>query len=275
MRLIWKVIFIALTAIPLIAGLFYSLLYSFGLAGVLSEGFTLDHWSTLFQSTEILRSIGYTVFLVSVPIIVTPIVSVLLSYAWYKRQIKISRAFMVPMAMAPLVAAFAISQWLSPTGFLSRLAYQWGWITEIQQFPRLVNDSGSVAILATHIFLLMPILSLLMYNVAIKERMTDLEHAAQGLGSAPAQFLRKIYVPIVLLKSMPVLILYAIFIFGTYEIPLLLGRQDPRAVTLFITDKLTRFNLGDIPQAHVMILLYAILVALGGFMVLRKRSASW
>ena len=68
--------------------------------------------------------------------------------------------------------------------------------------------------------------------------------------------------PIVIKKSFHVMVLYGVFLFGAYEIPLLLGRQSPQVITLFITDKLSRFNLLDIPQGHVMILLYLCVVGL-------------
>jgi putative spermidine/putrescine transport system permease protein len=271
----WKLLYLLATAVPLIAGLGYSFLYSVGLTGALGSGFTFEHWNEIFKSGEIITSLIYTLLLSVVSISLGTFGAGLIAYGWYKEKIRISRAFMLPMAMAPVVAAFAMNVLLSPSGFFSRMVFQLGLISDIQEFPRMVNDRWSVAIVLTHIFLMLPILSILMYNVARKERMNELEESAVSLGAGQGQFLRSVFLPLVIRKSLPVLVLYAVFVFGTYEIPLVLGRQSPRAVTVFITDKLTRFNLLDIPQGHVMILIYALLVGGIAALLVRKQTSLW
>ncbi|MEL4383052.1 hypothetical protein ABTD98_20125, partial [Acinetobacter baumannii] len=46
--------------IPLVAGLGYALLYSFGLVGVLNHGFTLQYWKQAFADQAITISFLYS-----------------------------------------------------------------------------------------------------------------------------------------------------------------------------------------------------------------------
>jgi putative spermidine/putrescine transport system permease protein len=102
--------------------------------------------------------------------------------------------------------------------------------------------------------------------------MPALRRAADALGSSRAQFARRIYAPLLLRRSLPLLLLYAVYIFGTYEIPLLLGRSSPRVVTIFVTEQLQRFDLSNIPLGHAMAVLYTALVAVLLALLLSRRT---
>jgi len=54
--------------------------------------------------------------------------------------------------------------------------------------------------------------------------------------------------------------LYGLFLVGAYEVPLLLGRQSPRMLSVLIAQKFRRFDLLELPQAYVLTCLYAIIV---------------
>jgi putative spermidine/putrescine transport system permease protein len=84
--------------------------------------------------------------------------------------------------------------------------------------------------------------------------------------------LRFIYIPLLILKVRNIILLYAIFLLGTFEVALLLGRSQPRTISIYITEKLTKFNLQDIPLGHSMAVLYLILVFALISILLRKRK---
>jgi putative spermidine/putrescine transport system permease protein len=58
---------------------------------------------------------------------------------------------------------------------------------------------------------------------------------------------------------------------GTYEIPLLLGRQSPSMLSVLVIRKLQRFNLADIPQAYAISVIYIILVSIILMLVYRSQ----
>jgi putative spermidine/putrescine transport system permease protein len=102
------------------------------------------------------------------------------------------------------------------------------------------------------------------------EGMADLRRVARSLGSGRLAFARRVFVPVIWRRAGGFVLLYGIYLFGTYEVPLLLGRADPRAVTVFITDQLTRFDLQNIPLAHAAATAYALVVILAVWRLLTR-----
>jgi len=291
--LLW--IYGILTVLPLLAGWLYSLAYSTGLAGhaalravgqpAVDSGvlagkplLDLDAWQRLLspaaQGGEAWQTLTYTFGLSAVSIGFIIFIALPLSYAFVfgRRSSSLQGWLFLPLTMPPVVAAFAFLALLSPSGVLSRGAYALGLSTGIDDFPRLVNDALSTGIIATQVFLLTPFFTLVFINQARQENMPALRLAADALGSKRAQFARRIYAPLLLRRSLPLLLLYAVYLFGTYEIPLLLGRSSPRAVTVYITEQLQRFDLSNIPLGHAMAVLYTASVAVLLFFVLSRRA---
>ncbi len=267
------VLYVVLTIGPLLLGLGYSLLYSLGLLGLMNDGFTLEHWVRLGESGAWL-SLLYSLVLTVVSLLLVLVLALQLSWwqVFHARARWLYRFLFVPLLFPPLIAGFAWFYLLSPAGILSRLTYQLGLIDSLEAFPRLVNDYWSVGILVTHVFLVFPLFALLFTEQARQERMLELREVALTLGSGQGPFFRRVYLPLLMQKSSPLIWLYAIFLLGTYEVPLLLGRSSPRVVTVFITDKLTRFNLADIPVGHAMAVIYTVLVLVVIRIFIRKEN---
>lgn len=269
-------LYFIVVACPLILGLGYALLYSFGFVGLMNEGFTLTHWARLWQSSDVWKSIGYSAYLTAISLLL--IISLALVFSWQFIQKPISQhwyhVLYLPLMFPPLIATFAWFYLLSPGGILARLAYHFGWIQDVQGFPRWVNDDWSIGILIVHLFLMCPLFILLFLEQSRKERIPDLQKIALSLGSSVFAFFRTIYVPLILQKSRSMLWLYGIFVMGSYEVPLLLGQSSPRTITILITDKMTRFNLADVPVGYAIIVLYSFLViGIVTFFIRRKELA--
>lgn len=114
----------------------------------------------------------------------------------------------------------------------------------------------------TSVLLVFPFFTLFLKNIFDAERLRDYQLIAQSLGAKPSHIFWKINLPLLWQKAKSTLVLYIIFVMGSYEVPLLLGRQNPQMITPRIVDKAQRFNLQDIPQAYVMALIYLCLVLL-------------
>lgn len=265
------ILYVGFLGLPLLAGLMYSLAYSFGLTGILSEGFTSSHWRDLLRDREAWLSLGYSLLLAVLTIFLTLIPALWLSWmAFCSPRIRFRKWLLLPMAFPPLIGAFAWYQILSPSGMLSRLAYALGWVGSLEGFPRLVNDSQGMGMMITHVFLIFPLFSFLFMYQADKEKIADLWSICQALGCHRKQFLARVFVPLLLKKSMMLIRLYLIFLIGTYEVAILLGKTSPRVVTLYITEKLSGFDLEAVPVGHAMLVLYIILVGMIAFGRIRK-----
>lgn len=257
----WMLAYAAVLVLPLALGLGYSLAYSFGLIGLLSDGFSLEAWQRLLQG-DALDAFLYTLALTALSLALA--LGFAYSVAWWMLfrpgAVRLHPWLFVPLTLAPVVAAFAAFAWLNPAGLLSRLTYALGLHGGVQEFPRLVQDAGSVGILVVHTLLVGPVLAIVFRQQAKAERMEALRQTARSLGASDAVVFFRIFMPALWRRSGAFVLLYGIYLFGTYEVPLLLGRSQPRVMTVYITDQLTRFDLGNLPLAHAAASAYALLV---------------
>ena len=254
--------FIGVTVVPLALGAIYALLYSFGIVGALSSGFTTSHWKAVFADTEFLRSIGYSVYIASTSILLAAIIAMILVIGYTKHLKKgpLSYAIYFPLAIPSAVAAFFSFQLLSGAGLLSRLFYNIGITSSIESFPTLINDAYGLGIIVTHVMMAFPFFTLVFFNVYKSKKIYELARLAETLGASSAVIINKVKFPILLKGGIPTILLFFVFVLGSYEVPLLLGRQNPQMVTILTLRKLRRFDLAVIPQAYVIALLYLTLV---------------
>jgi len=253
-------LFILICAAPLFAGLGYSILYSFGVIGVLNDGFTLQNWGQVFRG-EFIRSIIHSAYIAAASTFFSAGIAFLFLFAgkryWLGRHAY--RSLFLPLTIPPIVSAFVIFQLYSGSGLLSRLAYHTGLLADTSGFPTLVQDPWAIGIIITHIFLVFPFFLLLLLNLYQNEKLDKLETTAGTLGAAKQQIIFRIQLPILLRRMFPILALYFIFFLGAYEIPLILGQSSPQMISVLIVEKLQRFNLADIPVAHAMVVWYSLI----------------
>ena len=273
-RSIGVALFIAATVLPLVLALSYALLYSVGLAGILSEGFTLKHWQKMLPNAEMWRSLGYTLYLTLVSLLPATAMALLLVTRLRRvvSQGRLGYLIYFPLAIPAIVAAFFTLQVLSKTGLFSRILYQSGIIGQLTQFPDLINDQYGFGILFTHWLIATPFLTVMFLGMYDGERLDDLQQISTTLGANRWQSYWKVVIPVLLRKGYPTVVLYGIFIFGAYEIPLLLGRQSPEMISVLTTRKVKEgYDLLQLPEGYVLAVVYSLLMIISVLWLLRKQ----
>lgn len=270
-------LFLLLTVAPLLMGILYALLYSFGIIGLLSEGVTLAYWHQILADAEFWDSLGYTFYIALVTITLT-ITAALGLTLFLKKPLQEGFpgfSLYVPLAFPAIVVAFLVFQLASQSGLLSRIAWQLGWITDTARFPDLVNDPYGIGIIVAHTFMAVPFFGLYFMNLYDGERITEYTQVAKSLGASRTQQLFRIEGPILLRRAFPTIVLYTIFVLGSYEIPLILGQQSPQMMSVLIIRKLRKFNLDTIPEAYVAALLFIAVIILLLIVIFKTRSFSY
>ena len=270
-------LFVLLAVVPLLLGLIYCLLYSLGLIGLVSKGFTLQYWASVFAEGEIWQSLLFSLLIASTSMAVSIICSLALTILFRRefQQSPLSYVIYLPLAIPSMVAGFYSLQLLGKSGLLSRVSYQWGFIPDMEAFPDLTQDSLGIGIIFTHILLAIPFLTILFLNTWYSERLTELYALARTLGGNSQQLAWRLSIPVLLKKNFPTLVLYFIFVLGSYEIPLLLGRESPQMISVLISRKVIRpYDLMDKPEAFFIALIYSLLVLSLTVVILRKRKIS-
>ena len=267
------VLMVALTALPLGLGIGYAAAYSLGLLDLVNPGLTFRHWSRTLAEGEVTISLGYSLYIAAVTMLLTVGLSLglVVGLGAPGRRGAFVGVMYSPLAIPALVAGFYFFQLLSRSGLLSRVAYRLGWVASINDFPDLVQEPYGIGLVAAHAFLATPFFTLLFRNLYIHERGDELQQVARNLGATTWQSVGRVVVPLLLHRATAPLLLYFIFVFSSYEIPLLLGTQSPQMVSVLTVRKLRGFNLADYPEGYVVATLYAGLVL--GLVPLLLRAA--
>jgi putative spermidine/putrescine transport system permease protein len=265
------------TFIPLLTSFGYATLYSFGLAGILRSGFTFSNWVNTVSAIEVISSFAFS-FYIATASIVLAISLALFWAAIFRKELHhrwASIVFYLPLGIPAIVAAFFTFQIFSKSGLLSRILFHSGFITDLQQFPDLIHDEFGIGIIATHVMMAVPFFTILFTNLTESENLDELRRLARTLGASFTQTEFRIAIPILLRKAFSVITLYFIFVLGSYEIPLLLGRQNPQMISVLVIRKLQRFNLLDIPTAYTMAVLYLIVAGFLIILLFRKQKLAY
>lgn len=260
-----------------VAGLTNALLYSVGLAGprlagpqlsgttvpgVSEPGLTLVHWQRLTTETGLIGSLAYSFYIAvaAVGLAVLGALALVLGGQKTVGRWPFPGLLYVPLLFPSVVVGFYLFQLLSQSGWLSRVSFGLGLTSDIEAFPELVQDGAGIGIMLAHVFMAFPFFALLFRSLYADARLADYHSVALTLGATRGQFLRRIAVPILLRRAAPTLILSGVAVVGAYDIPLLLGQTYPQMVSVFITERLQRFDLADLPVGYGAGVVVAVLL---------------
>ncbi|MFN4254374.1 MAG: ABC transporter permease subunit [Saprospiraceae bacterium] len=267
-------VFLALAVLPLAAGLGWASLYSLGLVGGLSAGFTLENWRHTLSDGTFGASLGLSAAVAAVVVGLSAGLAMGLFLA-LKNEISGPKTrfwLHLPLVLPPMVLAFLGFQWLSGSGMATRFLMKIGLVAGIESAPELIHDRMHFGVVAVLVFGLFPLFLLLFSTFYASENLENLSQLARTLGASRGQVGRRVVVPVLLRRAFPNLVLAFIVAFGAFEVPFLLGRQSPQMVSVFIAQKFKRFNLLELPEAYVAAVVYAVVVCALALFFLKPRT---
>lgn len=261
-EILFVAFFILAALFPLAAGLSYALAYSMGIAGALGTGFTLQYWQTVLGHSGFWTSAGLSMAVAAGCVLLSTGLALAIVLTFQRQLVHSRLRFGIywPLAIPPIVAAFWGFQLLGSSGLLARFAAGTGLIQGPEDFPPLINDPGQVGVILVLTMATFPFFTVVAQQFFRSEHIPELMRLARTLGASHRQAVWRIAVPVLLRKLRPVLVLYSVFLFGAYEVPLILGNQSNRMISILIAQKFRRFDLLELPQAYVITVLYALIV---------------
>ncbi len=256
--------FLFFTIVPLVLGLLYAFLYSIGVVGALSSGFSWAHWQAVLSSESFVYSLLTSLLVATVSLSISIFLALFFTIFINQKRIYhssfIIHHFYIPLSIPPIIAAFLTFQFLGSSGMVSRFFHNIGLIANAESFPELVNDKLYIGVVATQVLMSFPFLTLIFLNFYRTNNINALIQVSKTLGAREQQIRWRVTIPVLLQKSRPNIVLLFIVLMSSYEIPLLLGRQSPMMLSVLTGQKFRKFNLADIPQAYVMTVIYALLI---------------
>jgi putative spermidine/putrescine transport system permease protein len=216
--------------------------------------FTLEHFHYVFTKPGFLASLGLTLWVSVISTLLTLAFAVLtaLSLRRMKRfQGLVTYIYQLPLTLPHLVLAAAGLMLLSQSGILARALAGVGWLEQPSQFPELVYDRGGIAIILVYVWKQIPFVGL--FALAVLQSVgEDFEAAARTLGARPSQAIRHVLIPLVAPGLLPSGIIIFAFVFGAFEVPLLLGARYPSMLSVLAYRLYTDVDIMLRPQAMAL-----------------------
>lgn len=258
-------------ALLVVVGLFggavgMALVRSFGLLPGVSgaPGASLEAYRSLFTSPEFGRALALTIHVA----VVSTALSVALGIgaALLLRRVGRGRRlattlFQLNLPIPHVIGAVAILSLLGQSGLLSRIATSTGIIDGPSGFPAVVFDPFAIGIIAQYVWKEVPFVGIVALAI-LHASGNDLDEAARTLGATRGQRFRHVTLPLLLPGVLPAAVIVFAFTFGTFEVPLLLGRSFPALLPVLAHQRYTDVDLAVRPEAM------AIAVVITGIVLL-------
>lgn len=273
--LLWRGVLLLFIAAPVGWATLYALAYSLGGIGRLSSGWTLEHWRLALAEPRIVGAFAYSL---AIAVVVTGLVLLialgsLLLFPSARKSSALLLVMAILMGTPSLVVAQMVANTLGPGGWLSRLSFHAGLVESASDFPPLINDRGSVGLTVAIVLGLLPLTWLYFSQLWGTLRIDRCCHLAQSLGASwwGARF--RVALPMLVLRGKSMMMLLFILTIGSYEVPLLLGRQSPQMFSVATQRLASGFDLALKPQAYVLAILYLVCTSLMLVLYIRGRDS--
>lgn len=263
-----------LVLLPLLCSILYCVAAGFGLFDTAGTGFTLRHYTTLWQRGDLPTSFLFTTTITLLGTAISYAVSLLLalgirsSSAWNG----ISRFLVhIPLPFPHQIAAVFVVLFFAQSGLIARILGAAGIISGQEAFPALVFDNYGIGVLLAYLWKEIPFLTVVILAV-LSGIGGEYEEAARSLGAGRRQRMRYVLLPAVTRGAMPNVILLAAFIFGAFEVPLMVGPLYPPMIAVLTQQRMTPADITQRGEAFALGTIVAGIFALLSllYVVLRR-----
>jgi putative spermidine/putrescine transport system permease protein len=223
---------------------------------------TLEHYRAVLSAPGFLASVGLTFWVALISTVLTICLAIItaLSLRRMRRlQRLVTYLYQVPLTLPHLVLAAAAMMLLSQSGLASRVATAIGLIDTPSGFPELIHDRAGIGIVLVYVWKQVPFVGL--FALAVLQSVgEDYEAAARSLGAKPLQAVRHVLIPLIAPGLLPSGIIIFAFVFGAFEVPLLLGARYPSMLSVLAYRLYTDVDLMLRPQSMALSFVIAVIV---------------
>ena len=214
------------------------------------------------RSAGFLHSLALTLWVSLMTTIVTVILAVLTALVLrraFRGRALLTFLYQFPLTVPHIVVAAGMITLVSQSGLLARISYHLGLISEQAQFPALVHDDWGIGIMLVYLWKQVPFIGLIALAV-LQSVGEDYEELARSLGASGWQRIRHVLFPLMLPGLIPGSVIIFAFVFGSFEVPYLLGESFPTMLSVLSYRLYIDTDLALRPQAMAVSVIIAILV---------------
>lgn len=221
---------------------------------------------TLLTSKSFYASLLHTISIATISTVIATVggvFSALVIRHSAKNSALIRFAYQLPLSVPHLIAAIGFSLLLSQSGLLSRLLYALNILEGTAQFPILTHDTFGVGIIITYIWKELPFIAIITLTT-LQGLGTNYEQVAITLGAKKSIVFKKVLLPLIAPAVIPASIIVFAFIFGSYEVPFILGSSYPSMLSILAYRSFINPDLSMRQLAMALnIIIAGIVIALG------------
>jgi putative spermidine/putrescine transport system permease protein len=246
-----------LLGVPLLAGIGYLVLGASGVVG----GSAPARFGVVFSDPQVWASVGLSLWIAVAGTLLSLIgaLAVVVLFAGRTPLDRLTRSVaLLPLPVPTLAAAVAMLLLLSQSGWLSRVSRTLGMSTQPADFPALIYDPIALGVIAAIVWKELPFLALVGLSLH-SLRGTALADTARTLGATPWQVTRRVTLPLLLRGLAPSAIAVGVFVFGSLELPLVLGPSAPLALPMLLQERRQSLDSALRGDAYLIALLTTVL----------------
>jgi len=225
---------------------------------------TLEHYVNILTDRDFYTSLLLTLYISLSSTALAVVLAIALALVLRQRFAGsrfVTFLFQLPLPVPHLVAAAGFVLLLTQSGLFARFGYHLGWIERPNEFPALVFDRWQIATILVYVWKEIPFIGLVVLAV-LKGIGHEYEEVAQTLGASGWQRFRFVLLPLILPGVLVTSIIVFAFVFGSFEIPLLLGQRYPNVLPVTAYRAYVDPDLNQRPEAMAMGIIITLIVIL-------------
>lgn len=167
--------------------------------------------------------------------------------------------FQLNLPIPHVVAAIGILFLFSQSGLLARFGAEIGLIQFPSEFPVLVRDDRGYGIIMAYIWKEVPFIGVIVLAI-LQSLGEDYEDLARTLGANRWQRFRYVLLPLIMPGLLSASIIVFAFIFGSYEVPAILGVSYPEMLAVMSLDFFRNPDLNARAEGMAMSMIISLIV---------------
>ena len=239
------------------------------------EVISFQAYGQLFDNTDFLRALLYSLYLAFTSATLSLIIGVALAYRLLKTthpplKAWINRLLQSGLIMPYIYMVFIVMLLFNNAGIISRYLYNMQLLSGVRDFPDLLFASHGLGIILTFVFKGVPFITIFTLNY-MSQISKEYEMIAKNLGADDYQILRFVYLPMsreLVVWSGMILFAYA---FGAFEVPYLLSTASETTLSVQLYSNYLSPLIEAIPStmalAVIIFFIGILVVSIYGFLL--------
>ena len=216
--------------------------------------FSLEAYQKMLTDDKFIGSLLLTLWLSIITTFLTIVFAIVTALALrqsFRWKHGVNFLYQFPLTIPHIVVAVGIMLLFSQSGFFARLFYQLGIISEQSEFPIIVFDDLGIGIILVYLWKQIPFIGLIVLAI-LQSVGNDFEELARSLGANKWQSFWHVLLPLIIPGIIPSSIICFAFVFGSFEVPYLLGKPYPAVLSVLAYRLYHDVDLNARPQAMAM-----------------------